>query len=257
MPLSSKRKRGKDPEGGNEGEEEEEVGEVDPSITKSTRAAALAAYTGNGADLAKSLHTTSLDALRSGLTEIRTLTGKSSHDEKLSPSDKRIRLAQEFCQAGGIGLSSRQDNGKGILNAWDIIDSQDKISLLPIVLFTLSNIISLLGSHQPTHEYVDEMIQNLLPSESSNQEPPLAYIKSNIYWIRLQTYLANASSAGQRDASHKGKANQSQGSQEIVTMATLRLLLEMTSFAGGKYAKSVFDHMNWTMKVRFEYTMSL
>lgn len=249
----SKRKREKDPDD----EVEDQVLEVDPSTTKSTRAAALAAYTGNGADLVKTLHSASLDALRAGLTELRTLTGKNSYNEKLSPSDKRIRLAQEFCQAGGVGQSN-QKNGRGILNAWDIIDSQEQISVLPIALFSLSNIISLLGSHQPTHDLADDIIQNLLPFETSSQEISLAYIKSNIYWTRLQTYLANASSGGKNDASsHKGKSNQSQGSQEIVTLATLRLLFEMTTFAGGKYAKSVFDHMNWTMKVRLAMTDQL
>lgn len=227
---------------------EEEAGlpaEEAPTVL-STRATAWAAFTGTGANLATLLQTTSLDALRTHLTTLRHLTSRNSHDEKISPSDKRIQLAAEFCRAGGLGQSTAsQDKGRGLVDAWDLIDAKEQISLLPIPLFVLSNLISLLGSHQPTHDFADELIQTLLPASISDSTPSRP-ANENHYWNRLQLYLSLSGSKG--DAFHKGKAMQNKGSQEILTMASLRLLLEMTTFAGGKYARNVFDSMNWTMK---------
>jgi nucleolar pre-ribosomal-associated protein 1 len=239
----AKRKRGSTVE---REEEEAETPAEEATTSISSRAAALAAFTGTGAELATSLQTTSLDALRTHLTTLRNLTSRNSHDEKISPSDKRIQLAAEFCRAGGIGQSkASQDNGRGLVNAWDLIDAQEQVSLLPVPLFVLSNLISLLGSHQPTHDLADELIQTLLPASIPDSTHSRS-VNENHYWNRMQMYLSL--SGGKGDASYKGKGIQNKGSQEIVTMASLRLLLEMTTFAGGKYARSVFDQMNWTMK---------
>jgi hypothetical protein len=243
---SSKRKRHEDQGSGEE--MEAEIVEEN-SLAKPSRASALAAFTGTGANLASSIQTNSLDALRNGLSEIRTLTSLYYHDEKPSPSDKRIQLAKEFCQAGGIGESDpRQESGRGVLHAWDIIEGQDVPSVLPLPLFVLSNIIALLGVHQPTHELVDDLVQKILPDAAASQDENNTQSSSkNIYWNRLQTYLSNAS--GKPDATMKGKSHQNRGASEVVTLATIRLLLELSSFAGGKYSKTVFDHMNWTLKV--------
>lgn len=247
----SKTKRKRDTTVDKDGDVVEPIVEEAPTST-SSRAAALAAFTGTGADLAASLQTSSLDALRASLTTLRTLTSRNSHDEIISPSDRRIQLATEFCRAGGIGQSGAgQKNSRGLVNAWDLIDAEDQVTLLPIPLFVLSNFISLLGSHQPTHDLADEIIQTILPASASSSTADSTLSRpaaENVYWNRLQTYLSL--SGGRNDASSKGKAAQNLGSQEIVTMAALRLLLEVTSFAGGKYARSVFDSMNWTMKVR-------
>lgn len=242
---SGKRKRGDEVEGveGTEDSNKEEA-----TLGKTSRAAALSAYTGNGTDLASSLQTSSLDALRNSLSEIRSLTGLYSYNERPSPSDKRIQLAKDFCYAGGIGQAdSSQENRGGVLNAWDIIDTQEQLIILPLPLFVLSNIIALLGAHQPTHDLVDDLIQKILPGARSLDETQTHSTAISVYWSRLQTYLSKAS--GKSDTSTKGKAPQTRGASEVVTLATLRLLLEMSTFAGGKHARVVFDNMNWTMKV--------
>ncbi|UZJ56956.1 hypothetical protein CBS101457_006276 [Exobasidium rhododendri] len=214
---------------------------------KISRAAALDAYSGTGSDLATSIQTSSLDTLRVSLSELRNLTSLLKFDEVLSPSDKRIQLAREFCQAGGVGhADSSQESRGGLLNAWDVIDRQEQLSLLPLPLFALSNIIVLLGAHQPTHDLVDDLIHKLLPAARSQDEGVTQSVSTNTYWTRLQLYLSKAN--GKPDATQKGSSQQNRGASEVVTLATLRLLLEMTSFAGGKYARSVFDHMNWTLK---------
>jgi nucleolar pre-ribosomal-associated protein 1 len=231
-------------------DEEAEPAAEEAPMSSTSRAATLAAFTGTGADLAASLQTSSLDGLRASLTTLRTLTSRNSHDERLAPSDKRIQLATEFCRAGGIGQSGQgHSDSRGLLNAWDIIDTQEQVTLLPFPLFVLSNIISLLGSHQPTHDLADEIIQTILPASASSSNVDSALSRpttENHYWNRLQTYLSQ--SGVRSEASLRGKQVQNKGSQEVVTMSALRLLLEMTTFAGGKYARSVFDNMNWTMK---------
>jgi hypothetical protein len=241
-----KRKRGDEERIEREGSGSAEKEEA--PVAKLSKAAALTAYTGSGADLVNSIQTTSLDALRNSLSEFRSLTSLSKHDEILSPSDKRIQLVKEFCQGGGIGSSPpSQDSRRGLLNAWDLIDGQDQISVVPLPLFVLSNIIALLGAHQPTHDLVYDLIHKLLPAARTQDEIPTQSAATNTYWSRLMLYLSNASGKG--DMSKNGKGPLLRGASEVVTLATLRLLLEVSTVAGGKYARSVFDHMNWTMKV--------
>ena len=226
---------------------EEEMADNGPS-TSSGPAASLEAFHGSGADLAASLQTTSLDGLRGALSEVRRLTSLNGHSERPSASDRRIQLAREFCEAGAV--RPHQESQRGVLSAWDLLDSQEHLALLPLPLFVLSNLIALLGAHQPTHELADEVIQRLLPSSpASNGEATSGQARpSSIYWTRLQTYLSAASS--KNDLSVKEKGPKFRASSEVVILATVRLLLEMSTFAGGKHARRVFDSMNWTMKVR-------
>lgn len=119
-------------------------------------------------------------------------------------------------------------------------------TLLPMPLFVLAQLLALLSAHQPTHALGDTIMARLLPSLGASSLGSA----NGSYWARLQGYLGSAE--GRRGG---GKAKDGAGTSaasaasETLTLASIRLMLEMSSFAGGKYARQVFEGVGWSMKV--------
>lgn len=212
------------------------------------------AFTGTGSELAASLGTTSFDALRIALSRLRSVTAINYGDQRPEPSDRRIRLATEFASADGVGgkLGVEGKAPKGLLEAWDLCEDGGQVTVVPLVLFCLANVLSLLGSHQPTHELGHDIIGLILPSFQSQKSAATTVETSpqSKYWNRLQSYLATSGNV-ETNTKRKGVATpaSNHAASELITLAAVKLILEITSFAGGKHARRVFDCFDWNMRV--------
>lgn len=199
----------------------------------------------SGAQLASALDTSSLDVMRLILLEVKQATSLKRFDERPEASDARIRFAVDLVTAGRTADVARSSKAvQGLLQAWDMADGQRQGAILPLPIYCLSNLIALLGAHQPNHEYAEEIIHALLPSKDVQPESGAG----QSYWHRLQMYLSEAGvSSKSTKENGKHRASSSAASDELI-LATLHLLLAITSFAGGKYARTVFDNMSWSMR---------
>lgn len=234
----------------------------------------------SGAQISAALRTTSYDALRQTLLTLRNATSLAAHDERLSASDARIQLAKELVYAGGLGTgvdaggsgapststSAAASSTRGLFDAWDLADAQQQLAVLPLPLFALANLLTLFGAHQPDHAVGEEILVRLLPpsnvppggdEEHERGSGHASHTARGRYWTRLQAYLASTDTFHGVTAGAHSKTNDASKGKgvvrtnrdaEILIMATLRLLLAMTSFAGAKFARPIFDAMGWSMK---------
>lgn len=214
-----------------------------------------ATFTGSGSDLAASLNTTSFDALRIALTRLRSVTSNVNTGERLEAGDRRIQLATEFTSVDGVGgkVAASGKATRGLLEAWDLCEDGGQVTVIPLVLFCLANLLSLLGSHQPTHELGHDVISLLLPSFQS-QKSAAATVEGlspqSKFWNRLQSYLAADGAVEANGRRKEGlAASKNNAAGELTTLAAVKLMLEMTSFAGGKHARRVFDCFDWNTRV--------
>ncbi|PWN34846.1 uncharacterized protein FA14DRAFT_171572 [Meira miltonrushii] len=189
-------------------------------------------------DLVVMLDSTSLDSLRLALVELNRKTAVYRSDERIGPSDARIQTALELVSLGGVTSDTSSMNAsKGIWHAWEVANSQKQSGLLPLVLHLLANLINVLGAHQPNHEQAEKIIHSLISTPDS--------VHGQRSWNDLQTYLSETGGAKPKGS---GKDRIKGTSTDDLISATLRLLLAITSFAGAKYARNVFDNMAWGMK---------
>ncbi|PWN48866.1 hypothetical protein IE53DRAFT_388932 [Violaceomyces palustris] len=198
----------------------------------------------NGSDLVRCLETNSADALRSALSQLRNQISvqhhETSRDHLIPASDRRIRIVTEYCQlchSSQPGASSSSptssEAAKGIFAAWELAEKQSLPTLLPLPIFVLAQILPLLSAHYPNHALGESIIQRLL----SPSEP----------WFNLlQTYVANA--GGSAKDQSVGKGRDGAKASDVTTMASLKLLKEMVSFAQGKFSNRVFESFNWGIK---------
>lgn len=189
-------------------------------------------------DLVVMLDSTSLDSLRLALVELNRKTAIYRFDERIGPSDTRIQIALELLSLSGVTPDTSSINaGKGIWHAWEVANSQRQSGILPLVLHLLANLINVLGAHQPNHEQAEKIIHSLISMPDS--------VQGQRSWNDLQTYLSETGGAKPKGS---GKDRIKGTSADDLISATLRLLLAITSFAGAKYARHVFDNMAWGMK---------
>lgn len=235
--LASKRKRHPDLEG-----EKFDNGVVTPRKEANAPDSTL--------EYIQGLQTTSYDAVRTTLLNLKDSISLQRYDEKITALDVRIEIAKKFVESGGLGRGSASSStsapikNRGLLDAWDLVDSQQQQAILPLILSVLSNFILLLSAHQPTHDFAEHILQQLLPTTDPDRESDSR--KQATYWNRMQKYLANVNGSGSR-RDHANPST-SHSSSDTLILATLQLLVSMTSFAGAKYAHVVFDSINWSMK---------
>jgi len=188
------------------------------------------------------LRSTSLDALRIILSDIRTLTAVSAGEQTdlLPPTDARVVFATAIVK--GAGDESMHTAGP-IFDVWDVAEQRGALTLIPIIQNVLTNLLRLLTMHSPTHPLGEAIIRRVLPSRSSSSEHQAA---AEPYFSRIQGYIAGT----QRPVpSQGGGAGASKGfSQDALVISSLRLLAEMVSFNQGKCAREVFDNFNWGLK---------
>ncbi|CEH19266.1 Uncharacterized conserved protein [Ceraceosorus bombacis] len=209
----------------------------------------------HGSSLAAALSTTSADALRSALSTLRRETrcavDSAGAREPIAASDGRITLVTQLLTAPSHhGQDDQLPSAlASLLAAWDLADAQSLPTLIPLPLFCLAQMLTLLSAHQPTHEMGEAVISALLPPKtqaletSGNGRAPAASSSSiGAYWRRMQAYLV----AGQGQGASHGAARGAAAKNETLTLATSRLMLAMSCFAGSKYASRIFDAVSWS-----------
>ncbi|KAK0533220.1 hypothetical protein OC834_002320 [Tilletia horrida] len=200
------------------------------SSLKLTPAAALAG-----------LRTSSLDALRIILTDIRSLTSLSAAEQGdlLPPTDARQVFASALVKGAG---DESLHTAKPIFDAWDLAEQRGAHTLIPVIQNVLTNLLRLLSMHSPTHPLGDTIIRRIIPARTSAE----ASGSSESYFNRLQGYIAGTQRPG---SSAAGSTGPGKGfSQDAIVISSLRLLAEVVSYAGGNWSREVFDNFNWGLK---------
>ncbi|CAD6972911.1 unnamed protein product [Tilletia controversa] len=188
------------------------------------------------------LRTTSLDALRIVLSDIRAQTalGAGEGDDLIPPTDARQVFAAAVVKGAG---DESLHTGRAFFDAWDLAEQRGTPTLVPILQNVLTNLLRLLSMHSPTHPLGDAIIRRILTSSRSSSEqngPPADYFN------RIQGYIAGTQKPIGGGASSGGT---SKGfSQDALIISSLRLLAEIVSFGAGRHAREVFDNFNWGLK---------
>ncbi|KAJ1598469.1 hypothetical protein NDA14_001308 [Ustilago hordei] len=194
----------------------------------------------DGAELHQVLKTPSADLLRLLLSRLRNQTSLSfvenTQRSTIPASDKRIQLVKDYCllcetQASNYGSPSSA--AASIFSTWELADRQDLSTLLHLPIFCLAQSLALLSIHYPTHPLGSNIVERILNSN----EPWLAM---------LHDYISNL--GGAKFATKQRNPRTSKIS-DVVPLASLVLLREITTFAKGRYASKLFDSFNWSMGV--------
>ena len=86
------------------------------------------------------LQTTSYDTVRTTLLNLKDSISLQRYDEKITALDVRIEIAKKFIESGGLGRGSASSStsapikNRGLLDAWDLVDSQHQQAILPLIL---------------------------------------------------------------------------------------------------------------------------
>ena len=200
------------------------------------------------------------------------------------PKDTRIQLVQtylEMVEKSHPQEEGRAAKGgaRQLLDAWDMaievsnfaggqpspilngsshLPQNDMPTLLPLPIFVLSNIIRHLSWHYPTHALGDKLISHLLSSSTGNatEEDGGTNDKRGSYLQMLVGYIAggNQHQHSQPDASgprgrkgfhQTGAAAAAARSKDVLSIASLTLLISIARFSAGKHSPAIFKLLPW------------
>ncbi|KAK0554438.1 hypothetical protein OC845_000699 [Tilletia horrida] len=192
------------------------------------------------------LRSTSLDALRIVLNDFRSFTSLAAGEQNdlIPPTDARQVFVTAFVKGAG---DESQHTARPIFEAWSFAEQRGGLSLIPVILNVLTNVLRLLSMHSPTHPLGDSIIRQLMPSNRSSHTDAIRSEASESYFERIQGYIAGTQRPNTSGHTSSTPATKGVGHDALV-IASLRMLAEVVSFAGGAWAKPVFDNFNWGAK---------